>query len=687
MGNIDLKIAQLRLELEQLEQQKSPQTRSSVALLTAPPVKTIDTDQASTIEECILFLCDRCDGAREKDKAGFNGYDAKWGKWLASLIKANRPLHQETALDALERLKKYEKTQLESNGYKLPLSARVRLSHRTKQQLEHEYRASTRSLILSGQFVQVRFAYDAHEVQIVKDIYPDDYRGAKFQSYPDKHWLMPLDFFLDGSLYKAFSSRGYRIDQDLTLAILKRKEQLEADAIAEQERNKVIDAETETLIKLADLENPIANGWTLFRHQREAVEFLLHHRRGAKYKGAILADDMGLGKTVSALKAAKALAEHVGSDCEILVVAPKSVNKNWLKEAGYVGANISVFSWAKQPQPLDHKPYIVIADECHYAQNLASKRTKSLLKLCKHKNCKASWLLTGTPMKNGKPENLYPLLKIIEHELGGLKKDFTKRYCMGVHEASNLDELHRLTSDVMLRRVKNRKNCPDLPPKQRSIVPVDLSPEDFRYYEADLNRLKHEYQKRVKKGEISGEGEVLVEFTHLRRVGSKYKAKAAIKRIQELRDNDRQVVVFTEFIESAQIIRDHFKDAEFLRDAKDRQALVERFQSGQTKIFVSTIKAGGVGLTLTSASDVILVDRPWTPGDAEQAEDRSYRIGQDEIVTAYWMQLGEIDQKIDNLIQAKQQRISLVLSGRRKTMNGTGYKSDVLKIAKEALAA
>ncbi|KAB0238284.1 DEAD/DEAH box helicase [Microcystis aeruginosa EAWAG127a] len=64
------------------------------------------------------------------------------------------------------------------------------------------------------------------------------------------------------------------------------------------------------------------------------------------------------------------------------------------------------------------------------------------------------------------------------------------------------------------------------------------------------------------------------------------------------------------------------------RNRKNRQAIVDRFQAGTSKIFIGTIKAGGVGLTLTAANQVILVDRPWTPGDADQAEDRCYRIGQ-----------------------------------------------------------
>jgi superfamily II DNA/RNA helicase len=93
-----------------------------------------------------------------------------------------------------------------------------------------------------------------------------------------------------------------------------------------------------------------------------------------------------------------------------------------------------------------------------------------------------------------------------------------------------------------------------------------------------------------------------------------------------------KVVVFGEFKESVNAVyRAFVEDAELLTGdtpQDERQEMCDRFQSGESKIFVGTIKAGGVGLTLTAANNVILLDRPWTPGDAEQAEDRCHRIGQ-----------------------------------------------------------
>lgn len=102
----------------------------------------------------------------------------------------------------------------------------------------------------------------------------------------------------------------------------------------------------------------------------------------------------------------------------------------------------------------------------------------------------------------------------------------------------------------------------------------------------------------------------------------------------------------------------------------ERADIVDLFQSGQIGAMVGTIKAGGVGLTLTRASNVILVDRAWTPGDNFQAEDRLHRISQHWPVTAHWLQFGETDKEIDALIVGKQRRIDQVLEGERKTMRG-----------------
>jgi hypothetical protein len=112
--------------------------------------------------------------------------------------------------------------------------------------------------------------------------------------------------------------------------------------------------------------------------------------------------------------------------------------------------------------------------------------------------------------------------------------------------------------------------------------------------------------------------------------------------------------------------------------------MIDRLQAKETHVLVCMIGAGGVGITLTAAQTVVLVDRPWTPGDAVQCEDRCHRIGQQGgSVTAIWLQYGQVDQQIDRLLLLLQERIDLVLRGKCKTMRGVS--GSIRSMAREIL--
>ena len=218
-----------------------------------------------------------------------------------------------------------------------------------------------------------------------------------------------------------------------------------------------------------------------------------------------------------------------------------------------------------------------------------------------------------------------------------------------------------------------------------------LEPKQQKAYDREISQLVRDYRERVGRGEASQDAEALVTVGIMRKVGSCYKVARAISLAQELREQGQQVVIFTEFLESAQLLYGYFQEkepTELLTGkivAQKRQAIVDRFQTGESKVFIGTIKAGGVGLTLAAASNVILVDRPWTPGDAEQAEDRCHRIGQKQTVSTFWVQLGHIDRAIDELIHNKQKRIELVLKGKRKTLRGVKSPKEVARQLLEVL--
>lgn len=509
--------------------------------------------------------------------------------------------------------------------------------------------------------------------------------GYRFDGY-DKSWNFPKDAI--AQVLEAFPEDEYWWKDDRLKVWYEEEKQRQEEEEKRRKREEEARQQREKLDRMlfeqnietveSKIDEPLANGWELRNYQKEGVNWLINHQRGGIYHGGILADDMGLGKTIEALTAAKLLQSY--HQCHVFVICPVSLIENWQREAERVGVKIEIFSnhYRKIPQPVSSE-YIAIADEAHYFQNPKSARTKKIKELVEHENCIASWLLTGTPIKNGSPINLFPLLEMCQHKLAEDKNHYIDRYCAPVHRrygkqsfwditgAAHLDELSAETKDVILRRTK--KEClAELPEKMRLYKAIELESKEKKAYSKKFKELLADYHRRVKRRIVDGAAEALVTLNYIRKLNSEYKVPTAIASVEELLEQGQQVVVFTEFVKSAKALYKVFEQiSELLTgDTKDRQEAVDRFQNGESKLFIGTTKAGGVGITLTAASNVILVDRPWTPGDAEQAEDRCYRIGQQNAVFVNWLQLGVVDESIDNLLAEKQRNIDLVLAGKNE---------------------
>lgn len=422
------------------------------------------------------------------------------------------------------------------------------------------------------------------------------------------------------------------------------------------------------LVSAADLSEPLPDGRVLFRHQRTAARWLLARR------GALLAHAMGLGKTLTALAAARAMVRQ--ASCRIAVVAPVGLHAHWRQEGMAMGLELELISWARLPRELPPAGTVLIVDEAHYAQNLRTVRTQSLLCLARHPRLRAIWLLSGTPMKNGRPAQLFPLLAAIGHPLGTDQRRFEELYCQGhwlerggrrcwqATGAERLDELRRLTRPLLLTLSKSK--VLHLPPKQRRFCPVELSEGQGRGFQHQLRARVEEYQRRALRGEVRRDAEALAMLTALRQIGSHYKLPAAQALISSLLERGEAVVVFTAFVASAQLLHDRLGGALLTGRQRpaERQAAVDRFQNGASPLLIATLGAGGLGFTLHRASHVVLLERPWTPGDAEQAEDRCHRIGMTGPLTCHWLQLGMADQLVDGLIASKAERIALLLEDR-----------------------
>ncbi len=428
------------------------------------------------------------------------------------------------------------------------------------------------------------------------------------------------------------------------------------------------------LVQAADLGEPLADGRRPLAHQRHAARWLLARR------GAVLADAMGLGKTLSALLAARALVRC--GDCRVMVVAPAGLRRHWCQEALALALRLELHSWARLPAELPAAGCVLVVDEAHFAQSAQSARTQALLRLARHPRLRAIWLLTGTPMKNGRPAQLLPLLAAIGHPLAADRRAFEERYCQGhwreragrrswdASGASPLEELPRLVRPLLLHRSKGQ--CLDLPPKQRRFQVVTLAPAAAADFEQRLDSCVQVYRQRAARGLVRRDAEVLAVLTALRRIGSQHKLIAASDLLQTLLAAEEAVVVFTAFVATAEALQQRFHGdgrAVLLTGAvpaRQRQALVDGFQQGRSQLLIATYGTGGLGFTLHRARHVVLIERPWTPGDAEQAEDRCHRIGMAGSLTSHWLQLGQADAFVDRLIADKAERIDLLLQSREQ---------------------
>ena len=360
----------------------------------------------------------------------------------------------------------------------------------------------------------------------------------------------------------------------------------------------------------------------------------------------------------------------------------------------------------------------IICDEAHYLKTPDTQRTKAVrylatgwdtkTKTLVHDGIPMRMLLTGTPVLN-RPIELVSILGIAGAlgSFGGFK-GFTNRYCAPVHNgfamdyggAANLLELNsRLRNEVMLRRTK-AEVLTDLPEKTRTIVPVEISNAvEYRKAEravaqwiakqviSDKGWL--EEQRALSRGAVNPEAwlddtiakkykqatdtvlraEELVKYSALKKLAAIGKREAINAWIENfLEDGCKKLVVFAHHTEVVDLIASDW-DALKITGAtsmQDRQDAVDKFQSDPSRrIIVCNIRAGGVGITLTAASDVLFVEQDWNPGTHDQAEDRVNRIGQRNACTAWYM-IGTdtIDEDIAALIDKKRRVVNAATDGK-----------------------
>jgi SWI/SNF-related matrix-associated actin-dependent regulator 1 of chromatin subfamily A len=419
-------------------------------------------------------------------------------------------------------------------------------------------------------------------------------------------------------------------------------------------------------------------------HQKEAIEKLV------KNKKFILADDMGLGKTTSTIIAAL----ETGAK-KVLIVCPASLKINWQREIAnysdrtvyiaegkkfsdehdFVIVNYDILKNFHDTKEKDKSEImrinfdLVIMDEAHMISNPQAQRTKIANDIASKSN--RVWLLSGTPMTS-RPMNYYNLLNLVDSPVAMNWMAYAKRYCNGfqfsvgkrkvwnVTGASNLDELRERTSTHILRRLK--EDVLDLP--EKIITPVYL-----RLKSKDYEELMGEYFNWYDQNPEESSS-LTIQFSKLmkvRKVIAQEKVNNTIELAENIIEQGKKVIIFTNFTDTLNQIYNHFgKSAVYLDGSCSkfhRQNAVDEFQTNdKIKVFVGNLKAAGVGITLTSAEAVIMNDLSFVPAEHSQAEDRSHRIGQKNSTSVYYPLFeNSIEGAIYDILNRKKKIISTVM--------------------------
>lgn len=418
--------------------------------------------------------------------------------------------------------------------------------------------------------------------------------------------------------------------------------------------------------------------------------------RGLELKRFMNCDEPGLGKTLQSIATI-----NLADAFPCLVICPSSLKINWMREwEKFTDKKAMILTdkvrdtWTFFFQTGMHQVFIVnyeslkkyfvqrikksegwtlrdvefrssinlfksvIIDESHRCKSASTQQAKFCKGICTGKE----WIieLTGTPVVN-RPKDLIPQLAILNRmeDFGGYKP-FVNRYCSGQREASNLKELNfNLWKYCMFRREKSLV-LTDLPDKIRQVNTCEITNrKEYIDAERDLIMYLQKYKDADdEKIEKALRGEVMVRINILRQISARGKVRDVIEFVKDFRENGKKIILFCSLHEVVDQLKRYFPTAVSVtgRDSQDdKQRAVDAFQNNpKTDIIICSIKAAGVGLTLTASSNVAFVEFPWTYADCCQCEDRAHRIGQKDSVTCYYF-LGRrtIDEKVYRIIQEK----------------------------------
>lgn len=458
------------------------------------------------------------------------------------------------------------------------------------------------------------------------------------------------------------------------------------------------------LTKIEDINIPLTLNAHLRPYQERGFKWL--YSNTIKGFGSCIADDMGLGKTIQVITLILRLKEDKKLGGHVLVVCPTTIIGNWQKECERFAPSldVSVYHGTERNLILEGKDLVitsygilrqditkfkdeewglVVVDESQNIKNPDADQTKAVKSLKSH----ACIAMSGTPVENRLIE-LWSIFDFINRGYLGPLTRFQKEYAIPIEKYRDrgcIEKFRRATAPFLLRRLKADKTIiSDLPDKAIFDEYCYLSKEQTALYKEVVDATMREIEKSAG---IERKGLVFKLITSLKQVcnhpvhyskrgkpvkelsGKSEKTVEVLEKILAMRE---KALIFTQYKEMGVLLVDMIKN-ELKKDAlffhgslprAKRDRIVTEFQEDETyQLMVVSLKAGGTGLNLTAATNVIHYDLWWNPAVEAQATDRTYRIGQTKNVIVYRLiTIGTFEEKIDEMLKAKKELADLTVT-------------------------
>ncbi len=464
--------------------------------------------------------------------------------------------------------------------------------------------------------------------------------------------------------------------------------------------------------RIEPIDNPLQLQGTLREYQKRGVSWIQYLEQLGL--NGCLADDMGLGKSLQVIALLVLEKEATQQKLPTLLIAPTSVVGNWQKEIEKFAPHLLSLIHHGNKRSQDDKEFIaaslqhdivitsftlarkdakllksitwqrIVLDEAQNIKNPKAAQTKAILKLpAKHRLA-----LTGTPVEN-RLLDLWSIFNFLNPGYLGKQAQFRKSFEIPIQKNNDLSQssvLKKMVEPFILRRVKtDRQIIKDLPDKVEHKQYCNLTAEQASLYEAVVKDVESQLEEAEG---IQRKGLILSTLMKLKQIcnhpmqflqdGSEFTPSRSHKlerlgeMLEEVIAEGESLLIFTQFTEIGSAIQTYLKqtlhyNTYYLHGGTNRnkrEKMIAEFQDPETEpsAFVLSLKAGGVGITLTKANHVFHFDRWWNPAVENQATDRAFRIGQTKNVFVHkFVTLGTLEERIDGMIEDKKKVASAIV--------------------------